>query len=57
MHRGSFAIACNLGADSRRRSGHREVVLAWDEPAVDAKTDANTASIRSRSCALPAQSR
>ena len=39
MHRGSLAIACNLGADAVDVPVTGEVVLAWGEPTVDAETD------------------
>jgi maltooligosyltrehalose trehalohydrolase len=38
MHRGSLAIACNLGTDAVDVPVTGAVVLAWDEPKVDAKT-------------------
>ena len=39
MHRGSLAIACNLGAErSRRVPVTGELVLAWGEPKVDGKS-------------------
>jgi len=38
MHRGSLAIACNLGTDAVTIPVGGEVVLAWGEPIVDAKT-------------------
>jgi maltooligosyltrehalose trehalohydrolase len=38
MHRGSLAIACNLGADAVDIPVTGEVVLAWGEPKVDAET-------------------
>ena len=37
MHRGSLAIACNLGADEVAVPVSGEVVLAWGEPTVDAQ--------------------
>ena len=38
MHRGSLAIACNLGAEAVDVPVTGEVVLAWGEPNVDAKS-------------------
>jgi maltooligosyltrehalose trehalohydrolase len=38
MHRSSLAVACNLGAESVEVPIIGEVVLAWGEPAVQAKT-------------------
>ena len=38
MHRGSLAIACNLGTAAVDVPVTGEVVLAWGEPTVDAKT-------------------
>ncbi|MEV3904431.1 malto-oligosyltrehalose trehalohydrolase [Mycobacterium sp. NPDC050551] len=35
MHRGAFAVACNLGADPVSVPVAGEVVLSWDEPAVE----------------------
>ncbi|MCZ8379672.1 malto-oligosyltrehalose trehalohydrolase [Mycobacterium sp. CPCC 205372] len=35
MHRGAFAVACNLGADPVTVPVTGEVVLSWDEPAVE----------------------
>jgi maltooligosyltrehalose trehalohydrolase len=37
MHRGSLAIACNLGADAVDIPVTGEVVLAWGEPTVAAE--------------------
>jgi maltooligosyltrehalose trehalohydrolase len=34
MHRGSLAIACNLGAQAVEVPVTGEVMLAWDEPTV-----------------------
>ncbi|GAT09496.1 malto-oligosyltrehalose trehalohydrolase [Mycolicibacterium novocastrense] len=36
MHRGSFSIACNLGAEAVEVPVTGEVVLAWDQPEVGA---------------------
>jgi maltooligosyltrehalose trehalohydrolase len=38
MHRGSLAIACNLGADAVDVPVTGDVVLAWGEPKANAKT-------------------
>jgi maltooligosyltrehalose trehalohydrolase len=38
MHRGSLAIACNLGTDSVDVPVTGEVVLAWGEPTTNAKS-------------------
>jgi maltooligosyltrehalose trehalohydrolase len=38
MHRGSLAIACNLGAEAVDVPVTGEVVLAWGDPGVGAKT-------------------
>jgi maltooligosyltrehalose trehalohydrolase len=38
MRRGSLAIVCNLGADTVDVPVTGEVVLAWGEPKIDAKT-------------------
>ncbi|MDO3637982.1 malto-oligosyltrehalose trehalohydrolase [Mycolicibacterium arseniciresistens] len=35
MHRGAFAVACNLGAEPVTVPVTGEVVLSWDEPAVE----------------------
>ena len=37
MHRGSLAIACNLGTDAVDVPVTGEIVLAWGEPTVEAK--------------------
>jgi len=37
MHRGSLAIACNLGIEAVDVPVTGEVVLAWGEPKVDAE--------------------
>ena len=37
MHRGSLAIACNLGTEAVDVPVTGEVVLAWGEPKVDAE--------------------
>ncbi|WP_142254499.1 DUF3459 domain-containing protein, partial [Mycobacterium colombiense] len=36
VSRGRLRIVCNLGAEQVRVPVNGEVVLAWDEPAVDA---------------------
>jgi maltooligosyltrehalose trehalohydrolase len=38
MRRGSLAIVCNLDADTVDVPVTGEVVLAWGEPKIDAKT-------------------
>ncbi|KUH87580.1 MULTISPECIES: malto-oligosyltrehalose trehalohydrolase [unclassified Mycobacterium] len=38
MHRGAYAIACNLGGDSVEVPVTGEVVLAWGDPAVEAES-------------------
>ncbi len=38
MHRGALAIACNLGTDAVDVPVTGEVVLAWGEPTVGAKS-------------------
>ena len=38
MHRGALAIACNLGTEAVDVPVSGEVVLAWGEPTVDAKS-------------------
>ena len=55
MHRGAFAIACNLGTEAVDVPVTGEVVLAWDEPTVDAKPPDWT-GIRSRFCAVKSPS-
>ena len=56
MHRGAFAIACNLGTDAVDVPVTGEVVLAWGEPTVGAKRPGYRA-IRSRFCAVKSLSR